>query len=179
MAAGALTTIEPVFSIAARRSRTVAALAHDEQVGRRRFHHGVGGDQFDAEASLRQSLADSSHDRGVVIDAARRVGGLAQDAHAGEARVHAPAFSGERRNPACSAASTSRARSMSNTSGRDNAIDRPAFVDQPFEIVAQTVEARRRRRDPMRRKPVEAGRDMAALIAAKPKNAPVLVQSRP
>ena len=28
---------------------------------------------------------------------------------------------------------------------QNDAIDRPAFVDQPFEIVAQTVETRRRR----------------------------------
>ena len=83
-----------------------------------RFNDGVGGDQFDPEAPLRQSLADASHDGGVIIDAPRRVGGLAQDAEAGLGRVHARTLSAARRSPACSAASTSCARSMSNTSGR-------------------------------------------------------------
>ena len=95
-----------------------SALAHDEEIGRGGFNDSVGGDQFNAEASLPHGVGDAFHDRGVVIDAAGRVCGLAQDASAGGPAVHASMFSGERRNPACSAASTSCARSMSNTSGR-------------------------------------------------------------
>jgi hypothetical protein len=79
------------------------ALTHDEQVGGRRFNDGVRGDQLDVEAPFRQTFADPSHDGGVIIDAAGRVGGLAQDADTGHGRIHARALSGQR-SPACSAA---------------------------------------------------------------------------
>ena len=155
------------------------ALAHDEHVRPRCFNHGVCGNQFDIESPLRQSLADASHDRGVVIDPPRRVGGLAQDAHAGHGRIHARGALKPAAEPSqLSGFDVVRPIDVEHQR-QDDAIDWATLVDQAFEIVAQTVEAPVRVRDPMRRKPVQSGRDMAALIAAEPKNAAILVQSCP
>src|SRR5208337_1119771 len=95
--------------------------AHREYVGvggLERRAGGVGGDKLNAEAPLRQGLADSFQDCGIVVDTARRVLELAVDAPAGLGHVHVPAFPRSRPSPADSAAAMSRARSMSNTRGR-------------------------------------------------------------
>jgi hypothetical protein len=63
--------------------------------------------------------------------------------------------------------------------GQDNAVDRAPPIDQPFEIIAQAVKARRGLGNSAGRKPIDAGRNIIALIAAKPKNAPVCVCRRP
>ena len=62
---------------------------------------------------------------------------------------------------------------------QNHAIDWPAFVDQPFEIVPQASEGRGRRRDPLRRKRVETGRHVAPSVAAEPPDPPVRVHRRP
>src|SRR5208282_5702252 len=54
---------------------------------------------------------------------------------------------------------------------QDDAVNLLAPVDQPFEIVAEPGEAGRRPRDPRRRQPIEAGRDVAAVIAAEAEDA--------
>ena len=63
---------------------------------------------------------------------------------------------------------------------QDDAVNLLAPIDQPFEIVAKPGEVRRRLRDPVRRQPIKAGRDVAAAIAAEAEDAAVGdVQRRP
>ena len=94
------------------------ALAHHEYVGATGLERGVGGDKLDMEAPRLQSLTDTFHNCAVVVDTPRRVRQLAVNAPAGLRRVHAPVFPSSLPNPANSAATMSRARSMSNTRGR-------------------------------------------------------------
>src|SRR5260221_2902181 len=98
--------------------KNCTTFAHYEYVGATGLEIGVGGDKLDIKASRRQCVTDTFHYCAVVVDTPRRGRHLAVDAQAGLSRVHAPVFPNSRPSPARSAATTSPARSISNTRGR-------------------------------------------------------------
>src|SRR5262249_46551367 len=94
-------------------------LTHREYIGAANVERTVGGNKFNIEPPRYQDFADLVHDGAVIIDPPRRVLHLPINAPAGLGRcVHAPQLPTSRSNPANSAATMSRARSISKTRGR-------------------------------------------------------------